>query len=151
VNLTIEAVLVWTGLLLLASILASKISAYLGIPRAAVVPADRHVGGIGRRRAEIYFDDAKLSQFLGVMALSFILFSGGLDTKPDLIRPVLGQGLALSTLGVLFTALFCWLVCHPGARFSLKQGLLLGAIVSSTDAAAVFAVLRGKMSDSRES
>ncbi len=92
----------------------------------------------------IYFDDLFLSQTVGIVALIFILFSGGLDTEFESIRPVIGRGIVLSTLGVLITA------CLTGAfavlvfNFSLMEGFLLGAIVSSTDAAAVFGVLRSK-------
>jgi cell volume regulation protein A len=81
---------------------------------------------------------------LGIIALNFILFSGGLDTKWQSVKPVLYQGLSLSTIGVLLTAMLTGFFAHWMLGLSLIEGLLLGAIVSSTDAAAVFSILRGK-------
>jgi cell volume regulation protein A len=92
----------------------------------------------------IYFDNPQIAQFIGIVALNFILFSGGLDTDWNSVKPVLWQGITLSTLGVMLTAfsvgLFVWAVTD----FSIYEGLLLGAIVSSTDSAAVFSILRSK-------
>ena len=92
----------------------------------------------------IYFDDPWIAQSLGVVALAFILFAGGLDTHWESVRPVLWQGVALSTFGVLLTAALVGWFAKVVLDFSLLEGLLLGAVVSSTDAAAVFAVLRAK-------
>jgi len=92
----------------------------------------------------IHFDDPKIAQFIGIVSLNFILFSGGLDTNWTAVKPVLREGLALSTLGVLLTALslgtFVWLVTD----FTIYESMLLGSIVSSTDVAAVFSILRSK-------
>jgi cell volume regulation protein A len=92
----------------------------------------------------IYFDDPALTQFIGIVALNLILFAGGLDTDWKDVRPVLKHGIALSTLGVLITALVVGITAQFLLGFTLFQGLLLGAIVSSTDAAAVFSILRSK-------
>jgi len=141
--MTIEAILVWSSLLLLLSILASKVSTYLGIPALLLFLAIGMLAG-SEGPGGIFFDDPWLSQFMGVVALVFILFSGGLDTRVDDIRPVLRKGLVLATVGVLCTALLVGAFTSWLLGVSLESGLLLGAIVSSTDAAAVFAVLRGK-------
>lgn len=141
--MTIETILVWTALLLLVSILASKISAYLGVPALLLFLVIGMLAG-SEGPGGIYFDDPWLAQLLSVVALVFILFSGGLDTRLDDIRPVMREGLVLSTLGVLITALAVGGLATLVLDFSWQEGLLLGAIVSSTDAAAVFAVLRGK-------
>jgi cell volume regulation protein A len=93
---------------------------------------------------KIYFDDPGTAQMLGVIALNFILFSGGLDTRWESVKPVVWQGIALSTLGVLITAVSVGIFVHLVTDFSLVEGLLLGAIVSSTDAAAVFSILRSR-------
>jgi len=85
-----------------------------------------------------------LAQSLGVIALSLILFSGGLDTRWHTIRPVLAEGLALATLGVCVTAVLIAWFAAVVLHFSWLEGMLLGAIVSSTDAAAVFSVLRSR-------
>src|ERR1700730_18617056 len=92
----------------------------------------------------IPFDDPSLAQIIGIIALNFILFSGGLSTNFRTISPVLRKGLALSTLGVLLTALSVGIFVHFLLGFSLPAGLLLGAIISSTDAAAVFSILGGQ-------
>jgi len=130
------------GVLLLASVFASKITR-LGVPALLLFMAVGMLAG-SDGPGGIPFDNAAVAQGLGVIALAFILFSGGLDTLWGDIRPVIGRGLALSTIGVGITAglvgLFSWWVTD----LPLSQGMLLGAIVSSTDAAAVFSVLRSK-------
>jgi cell volume regulation protein A len=78
------------------------------------------------------------------VALAFILFSGGLDTPWTDVRPVLKQGLTLSTLGVTLTALCVGWFAATFLGFTLAEGILLGAIIASTDAAAVFAVLNSR-------
>ncbi len=85
-----------------------------------------------------------LRSSIGVVALSFILFSGGLDTKWESVKPVLAKGFVLSTLGVVITAVVLGFSAYYLLEFTLIEGLMLGAIVSSTDAAAVFSILRGK-------
>jgi cell volume regulation protein A len=92
----------------------------------------------------IYFNDPKTAQLLGMISLTFILFSGGLDTKWESIKPILRNGLALSTVGVLITAVTVGYFSSYLLDLSLLEGLLLGAIVSSTDAAAVFSIIRSK-------
>ncbi len=92
----------------------------------------------------IYFNDAGTAQFLGIVALTFILFSGGLDTKIESIKPVLKDGIALSTLGTLITAVLSGLFAAYVLGFTWTEGLLLGAVMSSTDAAAVFSILRSR-------
>ena len=142
-TLTIENILLVGSILLFISILAGKTSYRFGVPTLIfflVVGMLAGSEGIG----QIQFDNPATAQFIGVLALNFILFSGGLDTKWDYIKPVLGRGVVLSTLGVFLTTLivgaFVWWV----TAFSFLEGLLLGAIVSSTDAAAVFSILRAK-------
>jgi potassium/hydrogen antiporter len=131
------------SVLLFVSIVISKTGSRVGIPTLLlfiVVGMFAGSEGIGG----IYFDDPKITQFIGVVALNFILFSGGLETQWTSIKPVLWRGIALSTVGVLLTALSIGLFVFWISDFSLLEGLLLGAIVSSTDAAAVFSILRSK-------
>jgi len=92
----------------------------------------------------IYFDDPQTSKFIGSVALSFILFSGGLETRWGDVKPVFWQGLTLSTLGVILTAVIVGVFVTLVTNLTLLEGLLLGSIVSSTDAAAVFSILRSK-------
>ena len=92
----------------------------------------------------IYFDDAGLARSVGVVALALILFSGGLDTRWASIRPVLGRGIVLATAGTLVTAGLVGGVVMLVTDLPVLEALLLGAVVSSTDAAAVFSVLRAR-------
>jgi len=92
----------------------------------------------------IHFDDPSIARSIGVVALALILFAGGLDTNWKSVQPVLWQGLGLSTVAVFITALLVGWFVSAVTPFSLLEGLLLGSIVSSTDAAAVFAVLRSR-------
>ncbi|CAM6054836.1 unnamed protein product [Sphagnum tenellum] len=91
-----------------------------------------------------YFNDPELAQGIGIIALILILFSGGLDTSWPRVRPVLKSAFALSTLGLLVTSGLVACFAFYFLNFNWTEGLLLGAIVSSTDAAAVFSVLEGK-------
>jgi cell volume regulation protein A len=96
--------------------------------------------GIGNIR----FDNPGIARFIGIIALNFILFSGGFETDWSSVKPVFGQALSLSLLGVVLTAVFIGLFVWWITDFTLFEGLLLGSIVSSTDAAAVFSILRSK-------
>src|ERR1043165_9062672 len=100
----IEEILLAASLLLVLSIVLSKVSGRLGVPVLLVFLAIGMLAG-SEGLGGIYFDDPWIAQFLGVVALALILFAGGLDTNWASVRPVLGMGLALATLGVLITTL----------------------------------------------
>jgi potassium/hydrogen antiporter len=91
----------------------------------------------------ISFSDYELARSIGIVALALILFEGGLAAGLPEIRPVLGSALSLALLGTLITAAVTGLVAHWLLELSLLQGLLVGSIVSATDGAAIFALLRG--------
>lgn len=143
-NLTIENVLLVGSILLLVSIVVGKTSYKFGVPTLLLFLGIGMLAGIDGVGG-IQFDNPQIAQFIGIISLNFILFSGGLDTNWKSVKPVLRQGLALSTLGVLFTALtlgaFVYFITD---NFTIYESLLLGSIVSSTDAAAVFSILRSK-------
>lgn len=136
-------ILLTAGVLVLASVLASRISERFGVPALILFLAIGMLAG-SDGPGGIHFDNAWAANLVGTFALAFILFAGGLDTNWRIIRPVVARGAVLSTLGVLVTAglvgLFAWGVIG----FNLSTGLLLGAIISSTDAAAVFSILRSR-------
>lgn len=139
----LEDILLLIALFLLLGVLASKTSGRLGVPALVVFLAIGIIAG-EEVLGFITFNDAWLAQTLGVVALCFILFSGGLDTDWKAVRPLFWRGLALSTFGVLFTALLVGLFSHFILGFEVLTALLLGAVVSSTDAAAVFSILKAK-------
>jgi potassium/hydrogen antiporter len=139
----IENILLVVSVLLLLSVIASKASGGLGVPALLLFLSIGMLAG-SDGPGGIYFDDPWLTQLIGVMALTFILFDGGLATEWKVVRPVMVEGVLLSSLGVLITASLVGFFVYLVLDFSLLQGLLLGAIVSSTDAAAVFSVLRSK-------
>ncbi|HUW20996.1 MAG TPA: potassium/proton antiporter [Sedimentisphaerales bacterium] len=136
-------VLTGISLLLLISVFASKTSERLGVPAllmflvVGMLAGSEGIGGI-------YFDNAYIANLMGTMALALILFSGGLHTDWHAIRPVLGPGVALASVGVLLTAVLVGIFAAALLKLSLMEGLLLGSVVSSTDAAAVFSILRSK-------
>lgn len=136
-----EHIILIGSILLVASILASKTSFKIGIPTLILFLGIGMLAG-SEGIGKIYFDDPHLAQLLGVVALNFILFSGGMDTKWESIKPILWKGISLSTIGVLFTAASIGIFVHLVTDFTLLEGLLLGSIVSATDAAAVFSILR---------
>ena len=140
---SIESILLIGSILLLLSIGLSKMSDKLGIPALllflglGMAAGSEGIGGI-------YFDNAHVAQAMGIVALTFILFSGGLDSRWRDIKPALGQGILLSTVGVIVTAGLMAIASVFFLDFTWLEGLLLGAIISSTDAAAVFSILRSK-------
>ncbi len=142
-DLSPENILLIGSLLLLVSIVAGNVSSRFGVPTlilfliVGVLAGSEGIGGI-------YFDNTGVAQFIGVTALNFILFSGGLDTNWQTIKPIIWRGISLSTIGVFVTALTVGIFVHFILDFSLLEGLLLGAIVSATDAAAVFSILRNR-------
>ena len=140
---SIELYLLITAFLMLLSVLASKLSTNFGIPSLFIFLGLGMLAGSDGILG-IHFDNVELAQNIGTLALIFILFGGGLDTAWKAIKPVLKDGLFLATLGVLLTAFFVALCVYYILDFTFLESLLLGAIISSTDAAAVFAILRAK-------
>lgn len=136
----IEIILFTIGLLLLSSVILSKFSARFGVPSLLLFLA---IGmAIGSEGAGgIYFDNVAAAQQIGSVALALILFDGGLSTNWRSIRPIVWRGFSLATLGVLLTGILIGGFTSAILGLTLLQGMLLGAIVSSTDAAAVFAML----------
>lgn len=131
------------AILLLISIFSSKLSLKYGIPALLIFLGIGMIAG-SDGLSIVDFADYQLAQSLGIIALIYILFSGGLDTKWAKVRPIVLPGILLSTVGVLISALIVGYLASLILQVSLIEGILLGAIVSSTDAAAVFSVLRSR-------
>jgi potassium/hydrogen antiporter len=128
------------GALFLVSILATTLSPRMGMPLLLVfLVIGMLVGEDGFLGIE--FENVKAAYFMGSLALAVILFDGGLRTEISLFRVGLRPALSLATLGVVITVVICGFLASWLLGISLLEGLLLGAIVGSTDAAAVFSVL----------
>ena len=148
-NLTTENILLIGSVLLFVSIIAGKAGNRFGVP---VLLLFLSVGMIfGSDGFGIEFNSPYATQFVGLVALSIILFSGGMDTKISDIKPVLSSGIVLSSLGVMLTTIFTggiiFLLSNFFTRivtFTLPESLLLAAIMSSTDSASVFSILRSR-------
>ena len=146
---TPENVLLVGAIIWFASIVISKTGYRFGVPVLLVfllVGMFLGVDGVG-----ISFDNYKYAQIIGMVALAIILFSGGMDTKFADVKPVLGPGVVLSTVGVLFTTIFTGLfiwgmsyVFPHALHMPLTMAILLAATMSSTDSASVFNVLRSQ-------
>lgn len=132
-----------TGLLLLLGVFASQLSERAGVPALLLFLGLGMLAGVDGPGG-INFDDAHLTNAVGALALAFILFDGGFNTRWASARPVLLTGTILSTLGVMLTCGVMAAFAHWVMGLPLETALLLGAIVSSTDAPAVFSILGSK-------
>ena len=137
----VDILILVTGVLLLLGIASSKLSARSGVPvlvlflLLGMLAGSDGIGGIA-------FENYSLAHGIGTLALAMILFDGGLSTPLAVVRRVWKPSLLLATLGVFVTALVTGVAAMWILGVSLLEGLLLGSIVSSTDAAAVFSILR---------
>jgi cell volume regulation protein A len=127
--------------LLFLGLLASRVGGRWGLPGLLLFLAVGMLAG-SDGPGGIWFDNYALAQGIGVVALTFILFSGGLSTRWSDARPILARGLSLATLGVLVTAGLVGWAAQALFDMPWAVALLLGSVVASTDASAVFAVLR---------
>jgi potassium/hydrogen antiporter len=139
----IHIITVIASLLLFFGILLSQFSSKMGIPTLlAFLTLGLSFGNGGQY--DFTYDYPQTTYYIAQYALCMILFFGGLNTDFKKTRQILGQGLMLSTLGVLLTTIFAAILIHYGTFLDWHQSLLLGAIISSTDAAAVFSILEAK-------
>jgi cell volume regulation protein A len=130
------------SLLMVAALAASLLAGRLRVPGLLLFLAlGMAVGtdGLGL----LHFDDYELARDVGIVALAFILYEGGLSTDVRRLRPLFAVAASLALLGTLLTAILTGLAATLLFELSLLEGLLLGSIVASTDAAAIFALLRG--------
>ena len=144
-----EGILLVASVILIFSVFAGKAGYRFGLPALLLFLG---VGMLfGSDGLGIQFDNPKLTQFIGVLALSIILFSGGMDTKVDEIKPIASQGIVLATVGVLLTTFitggFIYVISMMASKYvtlTFPESLLLAAVMSSTDSASVFSILRSK-------
>jgi len=138
-----EYIVIGVAALILLGVLASKISDRIGVPALllflvlGMLAGSEGIGGIE-------FSDPGLMQIISVVALALILFSGGLDTDWSIVREVAPESWTLATVGVFLTALVLAVIASYVFNISFLEGMLMASIMSSTDAAAVFAILRSR-------
>ncbi|WP_104204166.1 potassium/proton antiporter [Billgrantia saliphila] len=140
---TINTLFLLTGFLIALSVVASRLSSMMGLPLLLIFL------GLGMLAGEegvlgIEFDDYSLAFLIGHLALAMILLDGGLRTRLKTFRVGFKPALSLATLGVFMTSGFVGVFAMWIFELTLVQGLLVGAIVGSTDAAAVFSMLSGR-------
>ncbi|WP_433750134.1 potassium/proton antiporter [Falsibacillus pallidus] len=138
-NFAVESTILVMALLLITGVFTAKFSSRLGLPSLVFFIL---VGMLLNRY--IYFDNAILTQFIGTLALIVILFEGGFKTKSSHIKKVYKPALSLATLGVIGTTAVIGTAAKYILGLNWPESMLFGAIVGSTDAAAVFAVLGNK-------
>lgn len=142
-EITFESGLIVVAVLILLSVMVSKISDRFGVPLLLLFLGIGMLAG-SEGFGGIYFDDPHITQFIGITALTIILFSSGLDTPWNSVRSVVKEGISLATIGVVVTAGIFGVFAYLILKLTLIESLLIGAIISSTDAAAVFSILRSR-------
>src|SRR4051812_49214264 len=137
----LDQILLAGAVVLLVAVIAIRLSARIGLPSLLIYL------GMGLLLGEsgpghIHFEDAQLAHALGFAALVVILTEGGLTTRWNEVRPVMPLGLVLATAGVAVSVAVVACVAHFVLGMNWQLSVLLGAVTSPTDAAAVFSVLR---------
>jgi len=130
-------------MLLVVSVLASKVSSKIGVPALLMFLGIGMLSGV-EGPGGIDFDNYPLSAAVGSICLAIIMFDGGLRTLWQSVRPVLALGASLSFLGTVITGVVAGLFARYALGLTWLEGMILGSIVSSTDAAAVFGILRAR-------
>ncbi len=138
---TPEAIFAIAALVLLLSIVAVRLSRRVGMPSLLLYLGIGMVLGIDALGIDL--DNTLLTEHLGFVALVFILAEGGLTTRWENVRPALGMGISLATISVVVSIAVAGAGVFMMMGFDWRTSLLWGAVLSSTDAAAVFSVLRG--------
>lgn len=145
--LTAENILLIGSILIFSAIVISKAGYKFGVPALLLFLV---VGMVfGSDGLGLVFNNYHQAQFVGVAALSVILFTGGMETRFSDIRPVMKQGIVLATVGVALTTLFCGLfiffltrIGHISQPLSIVMCFLMASVMSSTDSASVFNILK---------
>jgi potassium/hydrogen antiporter len=142
-HFSLEFILLFSSALLVISVLVSRISSSFGIPALLLFLGLGMLAG-SEGPGGIPFENYSVAFAVGSVCLAFIIFDGGLRTSWKSVRPILPVGILLSVLGTFVTGLATGVFAHLILNLTWQEALLLGAIVSSTDAAAVFSTLRSK-------
>lgn len=139
----IEFYVLFSSFILIICAVSSKLSDRFGFPMLLLfIVLGMMFGSDGIFGIE--FDNYELSEQICSIALVFIMFYGGFGTNWKMARPIAMKAILLSTVGVIITAVLTGVFCFKILNMNLLEGMLVGAIISSTDAASVFSVLRSK-------
>lgn len=131
------------AIVIIACVIFNKVSDKMGIPMLlAFIGLGMFFGSDGL--IKIYFADYALAENACSAALIFIMFYGGFGTNWKQAKPIAVKAGLLSSLGTVLTALLVGVFCHYALKFSLLEGMLIGAVLSSTDAASVFSILKSR-------
>ena len=145
IDISGENVVLVGALLLFVAVMAGKVAYRFGAPALLLFLGVGMLFGLNF----ISYRSVEMARFVGMIALCIILFTGGMDTKFSEIKPIIGPGVVLATVGVVMTAFvlagFVWLVAPwLGIEIPFALALLLASTMSSTDSASVFSILRSK-------
>ena len=145
IDISGENVVLVGALLLFVAVMAGKVAYRFGAPALLLFLGVGMLFGLDF----ISYRSVDMTQFVGMIALCIILFTGGMDTSFQEIKPIIGPGVVLATVGVVMTAVvlagFVWLIAPwIGLQISFPLALLLASTMSSTDSASVFSILRSK-------
>lgn len=145
IDISGENVVLVGALLLFVAVMAGKVAYRFGAPALLLFLGVGMLFGLNF----ISYRSVDMTQFVGMIALCIILFTGGMDTSFQEIKPIIGPGVVLATVGVVMTAVvlagFVWLIAPwIGLEISFPLALLLASTMSSTDSASVFSILRSK-------
>lgn len=144
-----DVYLLLAAIIIVICLILNKFFSKIGVPRLlAFIILGMLFGSDGIFK--IPFDNFAIAEQVSTIALIFIMFYGGFGTSWREAKPVVLQSILLSTLGVILTACFTGLFCHFILRLDLLESLLIGAVISSTDAASVFSILRSKRLNLKE-
>lgn len=135
--------LIIASVVVLICIFSSKVLYRFGVPSLLIFIVLGMVFG-SEGIVGIHFENYHIAEQLGTLGLMFIIFYGGFCTNWKMAKPVVGKSVLMSTLGVVITAGLTGLFCRVVLKVSLLEGLVIGSIVASTDAAAVFSILRSQ-------
>lgn len=138
-----EYIILILSTLVILSVLMSKLGDNTGTPALLIFIAIGMITG-SDVLGIIYFDNVKVTQYISVISLVVILFGGGLNTNWKYVKESSKSAAVLATLGVIITTFISGLFIHYIFELDIYYSLLIGSIISSTDAAAVFSILKGK-------
>ena len=138
-----EIAMIMCAIVIAVCIITNRFTNRYGIPTVLIFMAVGMLFG-SEGIVKIPFDDFEQAEKICSTALIFIMFYGGFGTNFQTAKPILPKAVSLATVGVVLTAGLTGIFCHLVLGMSLKEGLLMGAVVGSTDAASVFSILRSK-------